>query len=306
MRCLTRQAVVIGLQHPRAPRPDRSAVSGGVGPRQLGHPLEVGAQHRVFARRVGHALQSLAAPCARGPRLRPACRPWRSTRRAARSPRRARLSRRVPSGSSSIVRAAGTCAAGRRAVPWCARRSPATGAAPRCGATGSAAPCAGAPRSRPFRAGICFSATSASSRLATMSASCDGARVACSACASSAGTPGSSDRISTARSRSCSASASASVRDGSRVRRCAARARPGTGSPRPGLDAKPLHALAHRVVQSARWPAHAARPWQSCRHRTVRRAPGRRRARPSAARCPARCRSSLRAATRRSTWLGRR
>ena len=58
---------------------------------------------------------------------------------------------------------------------------------------------------------LCFSTTSASSRLATMSARCDGARAACSACASSAGTPGSSDNTSTARSRSRIASASAAV-----------------------------------------------------------------------------------------------
>ncbi len=58
---------------------------------------------------------------------------------------------------------------------------------------------------------FCFSGSSLSSRLAVMSASSDGARVACSACASSAGTPGSSERISTARSRSCIASASAWV-----------------------------------------------------------------------------------------------
>ncbi len=57
----------------------------------------------------------------------------------------------------------------------------------------------------------CFSGSSVSSRLAARSTSCEGERVPCSRCASSAGTPGSSDRISVPRSFSWIAMASACV-----------------------------------------------------------------------------------------------
>ena len=79
------------------------AAARGARPGQLDQPVEIGADHAVFGRRVGHALQAAAAPCGPAPRPPRACWPcrWRLSSSA--------ISGRAPSPSPSSFWMAASC-----------------------------------------------------------------------------------------------------------------------------------------------------------------------------------------------------
>ena len=149
---------------------------GSLRPRQLDQPVEIGADHRVLAGAVGHALEALRAPCAPASRPRRASSPRRSPSRAPRL--RARSSSPSPSSfwivricsRSRCLRLASLIDSRVRSSISCARPS-----APRCGARAGRAACRAAREGRRSRAAPASPRRLMSIRPAMKSASCAGA-----------------------------------------------------------------------------------------------------------------------------------
>ena len=116
-----REAVMVLVEDPaRFGDVDRRLVLGL--PRQFDQPFEIGAGHRVFAGRLGHAFEPRQLLLRVRLDLFRHARLVRSSRAARRFPGSWRpRPRPVPSGSSSAARAAETRAGARRWSPWCGR-----------------------------------------------------------------------------------------------------------------------------------------------------------------------------------------